>query len=198
MRQPSSPTFFSWLSDHPLGQEFSETCLSLTASRIVTLILVALAASKSGWTLSNRSGKASANTCWNYSRMSAKTSQYEIIAGRQTPRVALKTGLSDTGLRLADDDSPRHQNLDQETMKRTIRPKTSSFWEKGYLSFLMRCSRPRKFCLKSFIRRFACSRWRSTSWNRGILILHWGIRYFRLDPCNSKYSFNFSRRVSSH
>ena len=72
MRQPSSPGFFASLSDHPIGQASSGICWSLTASRIVVLRLVALAASKSGWILSIRSGKASANICWNCSHVSAK------------------------------------------------------------------------------------------------------------------------------
>lgn len=55
----------------PMGQACSTICLPLTASRIVISILVALAAFKSGWILSNRSRKASANICWNCSRMSA-------------------------------------------------------------------------------------------------------------------------------
>ena len=72
MRQPSSPDFFASLSDHPIGRASSGICWSLTASRIVILILVALAASKSSWILSTRSGKASVNTCWNCSHMSAQ------------------------------------------------------------------------------------------------------------------------------
>ena len=147
MRQPSSPTFLSWLSDHPMGQASSAICLSLTASSIVTLILVALAASRSGWTRSNRSGKASANICWNFSRMSAEASHYGFMTGRQTPRVALKTGLSGSRVVLADENPPRRRKMVQETMKEIKKAKNSSFWERD-LSVLRRGSRPLKFGLK--------------------------------------------------
>ena len=134
----------------PMGQACSAICLSLTAPRIVISILVALAAFKSGWILSNRSGKASANICWNCSSKSAKTFQYKLAEGRQTPGAVLKTELSDSAFLPSDENPPRSRKIDHGMIYKIIRPKNSSFWRRD-LIFLTRGSQPRKFGLKSSI-----------------------------------------------
>ena len=71
--------------------------------------------------------------------MSAEINQYKLHAGRHTPRVALVGELSVSGV-FADDDAPRRRNMVHETINRTVKPKTSSFW-KIDLSILLRGSR---------------------------------------------------------